>query len=67
MILKSKKYPYGKYQILFLIAKNWKSYFNFKKSIGFWNHPEIPLGVFADWTLRLGFIQIQKWLPERIF
>jgi hypothetical protein len=64
MLFKSKKYPFGKYQVLFLTAKSWKSYFNFKKSIGFWNHPSIPIGTYADWSLRLMFIEIKKWLPE---
>jgi hypothetical protein len=64
MIFKSKKYPFGKYQVLFLMANSWKSYFNFKKSVGFWKHPGIPLGVYADWSLRLIFIEIKKWLPE---
>jgi len=64
MLFKTKKYPFGKYQILKLTGKNWKSYFNFKKSVGFWNHPDIPLGTYADWTLRLMFVEIKKWLPE---
>lgn len=64
MILKSKKYPHGKYQILRLAGKNWKSYFYFNKSVGFWKHPRIPLGVYADWSLRLMFIEIKKWLSE---
>lgn len=65
MLFKSENYPYGKYQILWLAADKWTSYFNFKKSIGFWNHPEIPLGVYADWTLRLLFVEIKKWLPAK--
>jgi len=64
MLFKSKNYPYGKYQILFLTANSWKSYFNFKKSFGFWKHPRIPLGVYADWSVRLIFIEIKKWLSE---
>ena len=62
MLFKSRKYPYGKYQVFLLRANNWKGYFNFKKSIGYWNHPQIPLGVYADWSLRLMFIEIKKWL-----
>jgi len=65
MLFKSKNYPHGKYQVLWLTAKSWKSYFNFKKSIGFWKHPRIPLGVYADWSLRLIFIEIKKWLSEK--
>jgi len=64
MILKSKEYPHGKYQLLWLTASSWKSYFNFNLSFGFWKHPQIPLGVYADWTLRLIFVEIKKWLPE---
>lgn len=64
MIFKNKNYPYGKYQILLLKANNLKNYFNFKKSVGFWKHPQIPLGVYAEWTLRLMFIEIKKWLSE---
>lgn len=63
MIFKSEKYPHGKYQLLFLTDNFWKR-FQIGKGIGFWNHPEIPLGVYADWTLRLAFIEIKKWLPE---
>jgi len=59
MLFKSKNYPHGKYQILLLKGKSWKSYFNLKKSIGFWKHPRIPLGVYADW-----FVEIKKWLSE---
>ena len=61
MILKSKNYPYGKYQILRLVG----NHFDFKKSIGFWRHPTFILGCYAEWTLRLMFIQIQKWIPEK--
>jgi len=65
MLFKSKNYPHGKYQILWLKGKSWKSYFNFKLSVGFWKHPRTPLGVFADWSLRLIFIEIKKWLSEK--
>lgn len=61
MILKSKEYPYGKYQILYLVG----NYFNFKKSIGFWKHPRFPLGTYANWSLRLMFIEIKKLLSEK--
>ena len=59
MLFKSKKYPFGKYQILPLVG----NYFNFKKSIGFWKHPTFVVGCFADWSLRLMFIEIKKWTP----
>ena len=62
MLFKSKKYPLGKYQILFLVG----NYLNFKKSIGYWKHPTIPLGSYADWSLRLMFFEIKKWLPDDI-
>jgi hypothetical protein len=65
VLFKSKNYPHGKYQILYLIGSSWKSYFNFKKSIGFWNHPRIPLGVYAKWSLRLMFIEIKQFLSEK--
>lgn len=61
MLFKSKNYPHGKYQILLLVG----NYFNFKKSVGFWKHPRIPLGVYADWSLRLMFVEIKKWLSEK--
>jgi len=64
MLFKSKNYPHGKYQILRLTGKSWRSHFNFKKSVGFWKHPRIPLGVYADWSLRLMFVEIKKWLSE---
>lgn len=64
MLFKSKKYPYGKYQVLPLVGNSWKSYFKFKKSIGFWKHPSYVLGSYADWSLRLMFVEIKKWLPE---
>ena len=60
MILKSKKYPYGRFQILRLTG----NYLNFKKSIGFWIHPTFTLGVYAKWSLRLIFIEIKEWLPK---
>lgn len=60
MLFKSKKYPLGKYQILWLVG----NYFNFKKSIGFWKHPTYVLGSYAEWSLRLIFIEIKKWLPD---
>lgn len=62
MIFKSKKYPLGKYQILWLVG----NYFNFKKSIGFWKHPTYVLGNYVEWSLRLMFIEIKKWLPDKI-
>ena len=65
MCFKSKKYPHGKYQILWLTGDSWRSYFNFKKSFGFWRHPKIPIGVYAEWSLRLIFIEIKKWLPKQ--
>jgi hypothetical protein len=61
MLFKSKNYPHGKYQVLRLVGNN----FNFSKSIGFWKHPRIPLGAYADWTLRLVFVEIKKWLSEK--
>lgn len=61
MLFRSKEYPLGKYQILRLVS----NHFNFKKSIGFWKHPRIPIGVYADWSLRLMFIEIKKWLSEK--
>ena len=64
MLLKSKNYPNGKYQFLWLTANNWKSYLNFNKSLGFWNHPKIPIGAYANWTIRLVFIEIKKWYSE---
>lgn len=60
MIFRNKDYPFGKYQVLFLAG----NYFNFKKSIGFWKHPTFVLGSYAEWSLRLIFIEIKKWLPE---
>lgn len=60
MLFKSKKYPLGKYQILLLVG----NYFNFKKSIGFWKHPTYVLGSYAEWSLRLIFIEIKKWLSD---
>lgn len=60
MLFKSKKYPLGKYQILWLVG----NYFNFKKSIGFWKHPTYVLGSYAEWSLRLIFIEIKKWLSD---
>lgn len=62
MILKSKKYPFGKYQILWLVG----NYFNFKKSIGFWKHPTYVAGAYTEWSLRLLFIEIKKWLPDEL-
>jgi hypothetical protein len=59
MLLKSKKYPHGRFQILWLVG----NYFNFKKSIGFWKHPTFMLGAYAKWSLRLMFIEIKEWLP----
>ena len=64
MLFKSKNYPLGKYQILWLTGNFYKR-FKFGKGIGFWRHPGIPIGVYAKWTLRLAFIQIQKWLSEK--
>ena len=62
MLFKSKEYPLGKYQLLKLEG----NHFNFKKSIGFWKHPTITVGSYAEWSLRLMFIEIKKWLPENI-
>lgn len=59
MILKSKRYPYGRFQILFLVG----NYFDFKKSIGFWKHPTFVLSTYAKWSLRLMFVEIKEWLP----
>lgn len=61
MLCKSKDHPHGKYQILWLTG----NYFNFKRSIGFWKHPRLPIGVYADWSLRIMFIEIKKWLSEK--
>jgi len=60
MLFKSKKYQHGKYQILYLTG----NYFNIKKSIGFWKHPTSTIGCYADWSLRIMFVEIKKWLPE---
>jgi len=59
MLLKSKRYPYGRFQILKLVG----NYLDFKKSIGFWKHPTFMLGAYAKWSLRLIFIEIKEWLP----
>lgn len=60
MILKSKDYPFGKYQILKLAG----NILNFKKSIGFWKHPTFVIGSYAEWSLRFIFIEVKKWLPN---
>lgn len=64
MLFKSKEYPLGKYQVQFLEGAFYKR-FIIGKGIGFWKHPRIPIGVYADWSLRLGFIEIKKWLSEK--
>lgn len=64
MLFKSKNYPFGRFQILPLVGDSWKSYFKFKRTIGFWKHPTFVLGSYVKWTLRLMFVQIQEWLPE---
>lgn len=63
MLFKSKKYPCGKYQLLFLTGNFWKR-FKIGKGIGFWKHPTFVVGSYAEWTLRFIFIEIKKWLSE---
>lgn len=60
MLLKSKRYPYGRFQILQLVG----NHFNFKKSIGFWKHPTWVVGSYVKWSLRLMFVEIKEWLPD---
>jgi hypothetical protein len=64
MLFKSKEYPHGKYQVLWLQGNFFKR-FHIGKGIGFWKHPRIPLGCYADWSLRLAFIEIKKWLSDK--
>jgi len=59
MLLKSKQYPYGRFQILMLVG----NHFNFSKSIGFWKHSTSTIGTYAKWSLRLMFIEIKEWMP----
>jgi len=63
VFLKSKNYPNGKYQILWLQGQFFKR-FKIGKGIGFWKHPRIPLGVYADWSVRFIFVEIKKLLSE---
>jgi len=59
----NKEYPLGKYKIVWLQGNFWKR-FKKGKGMGYWRHPDIPLGVFAKWTLRICFVEIQQWLSE---
>jgi hypothetical protein len=59
MLLKSKKYPHGRFQILRLVG----NHFNFKMSVGLWKHPTFVAGLYAKWSLRLMFVEIKEWLP----
>jgi hypothetical protein len=60
MLLKSKDYPYGRFQILRLTG----NHLNIKNSIMFKKHPTFFLGAYAKWSLRLMFIEIKEWLPD---
>lgn len=64
MLFKSKNYPHGKYQIL-LLRGGFIQRFQLGRGIGFWKHPRIPIGVYADWSLRLMIIEIKKLLSEK--
>ena len=64
MLFKNKNYPYGKYRIVPLHGKFFRR-FKVGKGIGYWKHPSIPIGVFVKWTLRLAFVEIQRWLSEK--
>jgi hypothetical protein len=59
MFFKSKEYPFGKYQVLWLEGE----IFSFKR-FGFWKHPTGMLGCFCKWTMRLGIIELKCWLSE---
>ena len=64
MLLKSEKYPLGRYQILRLTSKSFLRRFKIGVGIGFWRHPPVPITVYAKWSLRLAFFEIKEWLPE---
>lgn len=63
MLCKSKEYPLGKFQILWLTG----NIFDFKNSFGFWKHSIFTLGTYVKWTLRLGIVEIKRWLSDREF
>ena len=64
ILFPSKEYPNGRYWIQPLEGAFHKR-FILGKGIGFWKHPRIPIGCFADWSLRLAFIEIKKLLSEK--